>query len=331
MITAIPKKLGLCIERIDKYLDEDNSTWVDIFDQLVIYNTEKANVKNPSTGDEAAAKEVAQSAIKQELPELKQFMDDDADDYTATKFLIQIMYKKNSGPWHGNIIVKGEKGESTRYVTLNHWHKGIGLINVSNRLGLWGGLSATRCGGPVRAGISLKDVIIYGLKWWASVDVVFRGSHYSNQLWPASCHGLADTVAAHIAQDYSLCPTQQQWWKVNKPTKKPRSRDRVSTTRISTSSAATSQRSRDRAAANIERTAAAARAAREARTMEARTISSMRFSRKRRSRKKSVRKRSRRRSRKRSRGKSRRKSTRKRSVRKRSRRKSRSRSRRRGS
>ena len=215
----IPKKLGLCISRIDKFLDENKANWVDIYDQLVIYNTEKANVLKPSTENEIEAKKVAKKALNDELPKLKEFMDENADEYEATAFMIQIMYEPDSGPWHGNIIVEGKKGNSKKYITLNHWHKGIGLIDISNHLHLWDGNFAIRCKGPVRAGMTLKDVIIYGLKWWASVDVIFTSKHYSSQLWPASCHGLADTVAAHIAEDYSLCPTQQEWWKMYKQKK----------------------------------------------------------------------------------------------------------------
>ncbi len=37
MVAKIPDKLEKCITRIDEYLKEDNSTWVDIFDQLVHY------------------------------------------------------------------------------------------------------------------------------------------------------------------------------------------------------------------------------------------------------------------------------------------------------
>jgi hypothetical protein len=73
-----------------------------------------------------------------------------------------------------------------------------------------------RCTGHVRKGLSLKDVMIYGLKWWASVDVIFARKYYSKQLWPASCHGLADTVGFHIAADYSRCPSVSQWWNAYK-------------------------------------------------------------------------------------------------------------------
>ena len=180
------------------------------------------------TEDDIEAKEVAKEDLEK-LPKLYDLMESDISvKFKATKFWIQIMYKEDSGPWHGNIIVGCDYNGKTLYVNLNHWHKGIGLIDVSKHPALWGVGSAIRCSGFTRKGLTLRDVVIYGLKWWASVDLVFSKKYYSKQLWPASCHGLADTVAFHIAKDYSKCMSVNEWWSAYKKERLKRAENKFS-------------------------------------------------------------------------------------------------------
>jgi hypothetical protein len=208
-------KLDSCIKRIDKFLEEDDSSWLDIYDELVNYHQEILE-KKPSTSDDIAAQKDAKDDLETMLPNLKEFISKDGYTYKANAFAIQIFYN-DSGPWHGNIIVQGvNNNQQEIYITLNHWHKGIGLVDIGEigtrpTFGEKG--SDIRCQGNVRQGLTLSDVIIYALKWWASVDRIFARKYYSKQLWPASCHGLADTVAYHIAEDYTKCLSVAEWSK----------------------------------------------------------------------------------------------------------------------
>jgi hypothetical protein len=208
-------KLDSCIKRIDKFLEEDDSSWLDIYDELVNYHQEILE-KKPSTSDDIAAQKDAKEDLEKMLPNLKEFISKDGYTYKANAFAIQIFYN-DSGPWHGNIIVQGvNNNQQEIYITLNHWHKGIGLVDIGEigtrpTFGEKG--SDIRCQGNVRQGLTLSDVIIYALKWWASVDRIFARKYYSKQLWPASCHGLADTIAYHIAEDYTKCLSVSEWSK----------------------------------------------------------------------------------------------------------------------
>jgi hypothetical protein len=209
------RKLGTCIKRIDKYLEEDESSWEDVFDEFVNYHEETAEKKASTTDDIEAQTDARQDLVKL-LPDIKEFISSEGYTYKANAFAIQIFYN-DSGPWHGNIVVQGvNKANQEIYITLNHWHKGIGLIDIGEigKRPFFGEKgSDIRCQGRVRQGLTLSDVIIYGLKWWASVDRVFARKYYSKQLWPASCHGLADTIAYHIAEDYNKCLSVSEWSK----------------------------------------------------------------------------------------------------------------------
>ena len=200
------KKLETCLLRVENYLDDEKMTWEDIFGELVQYNKQISVSKN----DTPESVQVSKQYLKK-LPDIKEFIDTEADTYRAIGFQIRIL-SKPEGPWHGNIIIMGQNSYGDfNYVTLNHWYKGIGLINIGADY-----RGDIRCELAVRDGLTLKDVIIYGLKWWYSVDKIFKKKYYSKQLWPASCHGLADTVAFHIAHDYSNCKSVAEWWKENK-------------------------------------------------------------------------------------------------------------------
>lgn len=202
-----PSKLAICMNRIDKYLDDEDNKWDNIYDELVNHNE---SVVDDDKFSEEHRSEAAE--YLKELSKIKNFMDTDASSYMAKSFKIRILYDKESGPWHGNITILGQNNKGrTQTITLNHWAKGIGLIGFGEDT-----RGDVRCTGPVRKGLSLKDVMIYGLKWWASVDVIFARKYYSKHLWSASCHGLADTVGFHIAADYSRCPSVSQWWNAYK-------------------------------------------------------------------------------------------------------------------
>lgn len=159
-----PLKLDVCINRIDKYIDAKDNKWDDIYDELVNHNEIIVNDKKFSEEHRSAAAEYLR-----ELPQIKNLMDNDASSYMAKSFKIRILYDKESGPWHGNITILGQnKKDLTQTITLNHWTKGIGLMNLGEDT-----IGDIRCAGPVRKGLSIKDVMIYGLKWWASINVIF--------------------------------------------------------------------------------------------------------------------------------------------------------------
>lgn len=59
------------------------------------------------------------------------------------------------------------------------------------------------CKGPVRSGVTVKDIADVALKWWYTVDYM---SGFSRSRFPASCTGLTETMISFLSSNPSSCP-----------------------------------------------------------------------------------------------------------------------------